>query len=33
MDGDKIISASDFQKSLMGFLNLVELENDFEIYY
>jgi len=33
MDGDKVISANDFKKSLVGFLNLGELEVDFEMYY
>lgn len=33
MDGDKVISANDFVKSLVGFLGLAELEKDFEMYY
>ena len=33
MDGDKIISANDIKKSLIGFLNLGELELDFEMFY
>ena len=33
MDGDKVVSANDFVKSLVGFLGLAELEKDFEMYY
>ncbi len=33
MDGDKVISINDFKKSLIGFLNLAELELDFDMYY